>query len=523
MEKLEKNKNIEINDMYKINTNIGIQADITGYGKTASIIGLILRNKMEWDIKKKYDVNGYIFRNTNYNIIRKSSFDKINCNLIIANNSIISQWESELKLTNLKYEIVNTKKKCNIFGIDKLDVIICTSTMYNRFMEQNKNNAWKRIIYDEPGTTHIPAMLNIIFGFMWLVTATPKQIKDRYLNRNTNHFIASLNFNSLQSVFFDSIIIKNDIDYIKNSWKLPETVHEYYDCYQPLSQTTRGLVSTRIQLMIDTGNIKGAIINLGGKESDSIIDLINFKFQEDLIETNQKIEKYKNRQNQELVDDWTNKKNKILQKIDDLKHRYNSFINSSCIICYNELKDPVLFTCCHNILCGKCIIKWNKNNNSCPLCRREIDFQKLIYINMDKSKKKIDNSKITKILTKIDQIVKIINEKKNGKFIIFSEDDSTYNFVINSLKVNDIDCIEVKGNMKTRTKIIDNFKKSKKTSSLFLNSKNNGAGINLQECTDIILYHNMTNSITTQILGRANRIGRKDKLTVHHLCIQNRL
>ena len=51
----------------------------------------------------------------------------------------------------------------------------------------------------------------------------------------------------------------------------------------------------------------------------------------------------------------------------------------------------------------------------------------------------------------------------------------------------------------------------------FLNSRNNGAGINLQECTDIILYHRMEDSTTTQILGRANRIGRTEELNVHHL------
>ena len=37
---------------------------------------------------------------------------------------------------------------------------------------------------------------------------------------------------------------------------------------------------------------------------------------------------------------------------------------------------------------------------------------------------------------------------------------------------------------------------------LCLNSINNGAGINLQETTDIILYHKMSPQIETQIIGR---------------------
>ena len=34
----------------------------------------------------------------------------------------------------------------------------------------------------------------------------------------------------------------------------------------------------------------------------------------------------------------------------------------------------------------------------------------------------------------------------------------------------------------------------------FLNSKNNGAGINLQEATDIILYHELTDELKTQVI-----------------------
>ena len=50
-----------------------------------------------------------------------------------------------------------------------------------------------------------------------------------------------------------------------------------------------------------------------------------------------------------------------------------------------------------------------------------------------------------------------------------------------------------------------------------MNSINSGDGLNLQEATDIILYHNVSTGLETQILGRANRIGRNINLSVHHL------
>ena len=121
-----------------------------------------------------------------------------------------------------------------------------------------------------------------------------------------------------------------------------------------------------------------------------------------------------------------------------------------------------------------------------------------------------------KKITKTQQIIKIIKEKKNGRFIIFSEEDATYSLINRELPKADISCKEIKGRSETREKIIKSFKEGR-VKVIFLNSRNNGAGINLQECTDIILFHTMNHSIETQILGRANRIGRKSALYVHRL------
>ena len=83
---------------------------------------------------------------------------------------------------------------------------------------------------------------------------------------------------------------------------------------------------------------------------------------------------------------------------------------------------------------------------------------------------------------------------------------------------NNINFIEVKGAISTREKNIMSFKNGN-TSVIFLNSDNNGSGINLQEATDLIVYHEMSSTTLNQIIGRANRIGRVNSLQVHHLQI----
>ena len=71
--------------------------------------------------------------------------------------------------------------------------------------------------------------------------------------------------------------------------------------------------------------------------------------------------------------------------------------------------------------------------------------------------------------------------------------------------------------MHQHEKRILNYFKEGKIKVLFLNSNNNGAGINLQEATDIIMYHGIDKQHRQQIIGRANRIGRICDLTVHNL------
>ena len=124
------------------------------------------------------------------------------------------------------------------------------------------------------------------------------------------------------------------------------------------------------------------------------------------------------------------------------------------------------------------------------------------------------------IVTKIDKIIELIKNKINGKFLIYSEHSETFYPISKALSDNNIQYLQIKGNIKTREKHIEMFKNGK-ISIIFLNSNDDCAGINLQETTDIILYHAMSDPIEKQIIGRAARIGRENELYVHHLVIND--
>jgi SNF2 family DNA or RNA helicase len=106
----------------------------------------------------------------------------------------------------------------------------------------------------------------------------------------------------------------------------------------------------------------------------------------------------------------------------------------------------------------------------------------------------------------------IINRK--GKILIFSSYDVSFDIIRRSFDLYKINYAELTGSKATRESKIKKFHEGK-VDVIFLNSRFSGAGLNLQDCTDIIFYHDMDRDTREQNIGRALRIGREIDLYIH--------
>jgi len=516
MEEMEMRKTVNINNLYEITTHFGIQADPTGYGKTASMVGLIVRDKMAWDLDDKHSLDEIYSANTAFTITKKFTMDRIKTTLIVISQSLVAQWKEELKLSELTFEIVRTAKRANNVNASEYDVVLCTPTMYNKLIVRYQNVAWKRLLYDEPGTTVIPSMKKMHAGFLWFITATPELLKWKYSNRR-NHLIARMSLYYLENLFYKALQIRNPKEYVETSYAMPPINHHTYICHQPISRAVMGFVPIRVETMIAAGNIRGAISYMGGSETDNLMTLVKTRIHEELSDAIYKIERYTRRNDTALITEWTEKKARIEIRIEALEARFKDALEGTCNICFDTLESPAIVPCCQNLFCSRCIVTWMTRQCTCPLCRATIEPSKLTYIasaGESKDEVKLEDQPNTKT----QQIIELVNSNPDGRFIIFSDEDATFTYINESLMKENIMCKEIKGRSESREKTITKFK-SGKINVIFLNSRNNGAGINLQECTDIILFHTMEESIKTQIIGRANRIGRNHELNIHHLIV----
>ena len=517
-------ENLEINNMiekenYVKETKIGINADLTGFGKTLSMLGLILRNKMEWDLDTPFVFENITLESKslikNYYISR---YDKLPTTLILASSSLIGQWIQEIKKTNLNYLSIVSKKDIENVEVEKYDIIVVSPTMYNKLISNYSGYAWKRFIFDEPGHLKVSCMKEVQAGFYWFVTATPGSIIP--LHRNCrNSFIKDLFCNyyyDFESHFAD-IIVKNDPEFVKSSFAMPPTSHHYHSCFQPVFNAVNGFVNSTISTMIQAGNIEGAVELLGGGKTGNIIELVKKKKLEEMEEIESKIRIYTMRADLNKISEWNERKTRTLNQINEINSRFQTMLNSPCNICFDTLKSPILEPNCQNLFCGECFLTWMQRKNTCPLCRVEINTSDLIYVDTGTNH---SNSIVVeeRKMTKDEKIIDIIKNNENGRFLIFSEYDNTFYRICKILNENHIKFVEIKGSIKTREKNLELFRTGK-TNVIFLNSNYNGAGINLTEATDIILFHEMNSYTENQIVGRANRIGRSHPLSVHHLQI----
>ena len=162
-------------------------------------------------------------------------------------------------------------------------------------------------------------------------------------------------------------------------------------------------------------------------------------------------------------------------------------------------------------------------NGLCPMCRAPFILKDLHVIVKDDEKKTKKGKKVEapkELLTKNENLINIINKKSTGKFLIFSCYENTNDSIGRLLKDNGITFAKLSGSCGVVNNTIDKFNK-REVKVLLLNAQYYGSGLNLQMASDIIIYHEMNKELETQIIGRAQRIGRTEPLNVYYLLNEN--
>lgn len=528
------------NNIIEISTNIGIFGDMVGYGKTLIALALIASND---NIHLNRHLIETYNNNKNYNYFSISTINRlipekiIKATLVIVpRGPVYLQWDNMIKTNTTlkvlsidnyifiktylpKYDGTNEDEIINFFN--NYDLILIKNTTLRLLFDSYNNiiKNWLRIIIDEAHDIINKLKVYVNYHYLWMISATYDKLFEKIRQSSNNSLIIGKEiFNN--SDYNNFIIVKNNYKFIKKSFILPEPIEKYYLCKLPNNiNVIKNFISDNILDKINANDIAGAIKELGGKNEteEDIIELVSREMNRELH--NKIIEKdYIN--NLDISNEEKALKLKKInieiqnceEKINDLRNRITS---KTCSICMELITNPILIECTH-IFCGGCLVKWLKTNNNCPYCRTAINsMDKLIAIVDNTNKTEIEEN----VLNKEETLLKILNSKPSGKFLIFSKNENTFDKI--KLLLTNYRYDMLKGNTSHMINVLNKFKNGD-LNIIFLNTQYAGSGIDISDATDIIIFHKMGID-KEQAIGRAQRVGRTTELYIHNLCYDHEL
>lgn len=552
MIELESGK-LPLNYQSTIHTSIGICADITASGKSLEILACIAANPV---LKPKEKVQlqfGTLVHLSSTHMPEICT----HLNLIVVPHSCVQQWNTYIQtFTKLNHITITRRNQIQAFKLESVPetvhIVLVSNTMYNDFSE-TINCVWSRVIYDEADTVAIPNTLSPQANFIWFVTSSLQNLlfpSGTYFVRSqlpesnrtiiTRKYIEGIRRNGFIKETFRMlerpeannvltyIVLKNENNYVKESFKLPAPVVNIIRCRTPVYvRVLNGFITNEIMSMLNAGNILGAIEKTGVNMDtcENIVSSVTQSYETQLHNTKLQYEcvqhmEYarqadKDRRLQSLQDEI----NKLTTTINSIKERIENYQTSACPICIDTPRTPITTSCCNNVFCFECITRSLEKKNTCPMCRTCIGSQHIVAIS--NNAKPVPQNVCT-LPSKDDAFTELLQSRSNAKFLVFSAHDQSFQGIEESLAKVNQKCVKLVGSGHRIKNIVNDYKTGN-LNVLLLNANHYGTGLNLENTTDLVFYHKMTSDMESQVIGRAQRFGRSSPLNIHYLYQENEI
>ena len=167
---------------------------------------------------------------------------------------------------------------------------------------------------------------------------------------------------------------------------------------------------------------------------------------------------------------------------------YKNNINNceiDCPICLNIVTNNICYTECSHNFCTKCLFEWLSKTKKCPLCRSNINIQKILINNILND---VDE-KTNLLLNRLNNLINI-----NKKILIYSSNDNYYQYIYSLFNNN---LIEQYNKYNKNIQFINN-----NIGCLFIKPIDNAFIVNIKGITNIIIVdNNYKNIIKRESLG----------------------
>ena len=540
-------------------TRVGILGDQVGSGKSFVLLSLVLTNNEihTGPALRSYGCNQVLLCRQDQNMSVKTS-------LLVIPHNLCCQWTSYLDTfsNRLKYLMIS---KCRLVSailtddINQYDVVVVTSTFYNRVASilGTRNIKMRRVIFDEVDDINIPSCAAVESEFFWFVTASyGNLIWPRGYNKwdpNTMrciwHATGIKNSGFIKTLFSDLsnsidkeivkiLVVRNHPDYVQQSMILPTMEVHNVLCKAPASiNILNGLVSRQIIDALNGGDIASALqyVNPFNRTSeDCIVQSLIDKFRRNLSNLHERLDLCRRIQ----YDDESDRISEMARihaqiadtsrRIECIKERVKN--SNTCAICFEDMIDnnmtKCVVPCCSNSFCFECISRWLNSGRTptCPMCKHNpLTMDNLLVVDsahnaaVSRLPQPPRLDELSPLHDKLHNLEAILRSRQaNAKFLIFSSYDNTLSNIAPMLDRLRITHSCIRGNHAVVRNTVERYRNSN-LDALLVNASQYGSGLNLENTTDVVLFHRFGSEIEKQVIGRAQRFGRTQPLRVWYL------
>lgn len=538
---------------FQVQANVGIIGDIVGYGKTLIALSLIASQPLSQIYVHQIQNHSYgsSHFSASMSFIKERTFryqpnDLIHTTLaVVPKGPVFIQWkqfiEKDTKLKCIAIDSLHTIKKLLPktyvelkHYLEQYDIVLIKNTTlkvlvqyYDEMEPAVTIHGFDRIMVDEAHDIlcKIPSMN---FKFIWLITSSYRQLSN-YSNSKSlaNHI--DLIIHHIERLHY--LLVKSVNEYVVQSFDVPKPIETYYLCRLDRMLTAISLfVHPTIRDKINVNDIAGAVHDLGGTQTDGegLVNLVKRDFMKDIYNKEKELAfiqslELEHEQKEARLRTVRQELTRLNGRLEALEERLRNLNTEMCPICMDNFENPIYLSCTHTI-CGKCLFKWidssvvtRQYTVGCPQCRTSIDCTKLIAVTQNAK----EQPSTQEPLSKDGNLIQILQKKPEGRFILFSRVDSQFYRLCQLLKEHNIPHSEMKGSTSHMMHILEEFKNGK-LKIILLTTQYAGCGIDISCATDMIIYHKMPGE-QNQAIGRAQRVGRTEPLTIHHLCYAHEL
>ena len=526
---------------------VGILADRPGYGKTLTVLGLIASNDNIVYPSNRQVISRDLWAGQNYSVrheIREPENynpEFITATLIVApHGPVFQQWLTAIttsttltcfavgKTADLKH--VPTALQPAKEFLSGFDIVLVSGTYYPALRQHTLQPGlkyWKRVVIDEAHSivTGRRRMVEVTSRFAWFVTGTPANLM---YPSSTGYIRYSWPY---MHEHYKYLTVRNKEEYVVQSFTLPPNIVRQYICKDMYRlDTVRGFASPAVMEMLNANDLTSALGALNGRDGDDIMELIAKDLKTDIANKKIEIEAVERqilaeRDKRLRLERLTGDLNSMEERYKNIKERLESFEEHECSICCCNFTDPVTLQCTH-VFCGECILKWVKMQMNrrplCPECKDPINLSAIVRLTGEAASSSSEARPTMPQLTKDEVVLHLIKSRPEAKFLVFAKHDGCFYKLKTMLDAQHIPSKQLKGQPSYQNKVLDDFK-SGALRVIMLNSRYSGSGIDLHYASDIVLYQKFDEGTTTQVVARADRVGRTSQLNIHKLYHSNEL